>query len=327
MSQSPRPASCRPFAEPASTMFITTDYDRDCISPSSPDSDLIFNMSPIHSHFLPSSPSSPEPVDLMAWRARPQGPARRVTSSPPLSPLLYAFPRPSHPTGCTKQTTGNRHDSPLTPAGPNTGAAPADRRARTSCEPEAGPAVDARPLAASLLDAPPVPAQPGQCPKSAPAPSPQRPARLHAHPSSPIPIPRNKPRRSDPGPFVGRPAPALIRSLDYHDTLASSGIASRGGLGPGGGGPAHASAASRTPVRRIEGFDDAAGGTPEPERDAGQSGASAADSRSPATPSPYAGCGPFRFSSFFDLRLEGPHGGGPPGGKDGRFARGAWVED
>lgn len=250
MSPSPRPNHRRPFTDAIpSTMFITTDYDYNCISPSSPDQDLIFSMSPIQSHILSSSPPPREPVNVMSLRNKPN-----KKNSPPLSPLLYSFPRPSRLHSYIKQTPAPNTltSKPLTRISQNKTLV-SSRSSRTALR------VDDRPLTASLIDSFSTQTQ-KQC-ESDVVSSPPRPTSTRSphdsdsHPSSPIPIPKHKPRQADPGPFVAHPISP--HPLDG-TPLPSSGIASHVGRHSGNPPPSSGSSASLEPLHRIEGFDESA---------------------------------------------------------------------
>ncbi|KAF8494538.1 hypothetical protein JB92DRAFT_2834933 [Gautieria morchelliformis] len=266
MSPSPRPNLRKPFTDSvSSTMFITTDYDYDHMSPSSPDSDFIFSMSPIQPHILPSSPPGREPVNVMTLRNKMQ----RKNNSPPLSPLLYSFPRPSKVHPYMQQNTAAPKDifpsKPLASISQNLGTWALDsvRSASPSHRTEAGQGIEDRPLAASIADSFLHHAQKQE------AIQPSHPTRspLDSQPSSPIPIPRHNPRQSDPGPFVthsiSQPSAPLSYNLES-TPLPSSGIASHmvyTGLRSAGR-TASGSSASPEPLR-IEGFDESECGPPD----------------------------------------------------------------
>jgi len=225
MSPSPRPNLRRPVTDPVpNTTFITTDYDFDYISPSSPDSDLIFSMSPVQSYILPSSPPGREPINVMTLRNIPQ---RRI--SPPLSPLLYSFPKSSRVHPYMKQNTPAPKEilstKPLSSISQNLGAMTLDSRHSQPSSPptEAEPVAELRPLVASLVDSimPHTPKRP-VIPPSKPTRSP-----FDCRPSSPIPIPRHTPREFDPGPFISHTISSPPLSSHFDCTpLPSSGIAS-----------------------------------------------------------------------------------------------------
>ena len=311
MSPSPRPNLRRPFADPvSSTMFITTDYDYNYISPSSPDSDLIFNMSPIQSHILPSSPPGREPINVMTLRNK--APKK---NSPPLSPLLYSFPRPSRLHPYMKQNTTASKDilssKPLSSISQNFGALTLDsvRSAPSSQEIEAGPIGEDRPLAASLVESilPPIQKREVIAPSN-PTRSP-----LQSQPSSPIPIPRHTPRQSDPGPFVTQsiPSPPLsthfshkidctpLPSSGIASHVASAGLRSVGKNHSGNTSPA-GSSASLEPLR-IEGFDASESECNLLETGDEKISAPSADFRSSVVSSTaysFSDSAPFRFSRF-----------------------------
>lgn len=314
MSPSPRPSLRRPFTDSApSTMFITTDYDYDYISSSSPDSDLIFNMSPIQSHILPSSPPGREPINVMTLRNKTQR-----KNSPPLSPLLYSFPRPSRLHPYMKQNTSAPKDilssKPLASLSQNLGALTLDsmRSAPSPRGTEAGLTAEERPLAASLVDS----ISPHTQKRIVTAPPNPTRSPLDSHPSSPIPIPRHTPRQSDPGPFVSHTisSPPLSTYLSRGlgcAPLPSSGIASHvasagfrsarkatsGDVSPAG------SSASVEPLR-IEGFDTSES---ELETDNEKVAAPFPDFRSSvvsSTACSFSDSAPFRFSRFLDSDPE-----------------------
>ncbi|KAF8583328.1 hypothetical protein K439DRAFT_66070 [Ramaria rubella] len=309
MSPSPRPSTRRPFIDPVSTtMFINTDCDYDFISSSSPDSELVFNMSPIHSHFLPSSPTR-EPVNVMNLRNKNQ----RKTESPPLSPLLYSFPRPSRLQSYMKQNVSTSRDlasRPLSSISQNMSVLSLDHRTRSesaSYGTQAGTIRETRPLAASLLERSFLPPVQNHGPKDIALSNSSHSAH-HIYSSSPIPIPRHSPRQSDPGHFVIHPPspPSANFSPNFNETpLPSSGIASHvGATNTRSAGYDCAKTASPTgsPASslRIEGFDDSECCIQETDQE--QSAESFMDTGgSPSASSTaysYSGSGPFKFSRF-----------------------------
>ena len=263
-------------------------------------------MSPIQSHILPASPPGREPVNVMTLRNKTQ----RRNNSPPLSPLLYSFPRPSRLHSYTKQQNSaapkdSLSSKPLSFISQNAGTLTLDsvRSSSPTRTILAGEAED-RPLTASLTDSflPHI-----QKSDVSPPPNPAR-SPPNSHLSSPIPIPRHTPRQSDPGPFVPDTTSFHLHSLKTDDApLPSSGIASHVvyagfrsvGRIASGNAPPPGSSASQDPPR-IEGFDETKCDSLEicraecpqcfPEmRPFGDS-----------TPSAVSDSAPFRFSRFLD---------------------------
>jgi hypothetical protein len=325
MSPSPRPNLRRPFTDSVSSaMFITTDYDYDYIPPSSLDSDLIFNMSPIQSHILPSSPPGREPVNVMTLRNKMQ----RKNNSPPLSPLLYSFPRPSKLHPYMQQNTAAPKDifpsKPLSSISQNLSTLALDsmRSASPLHGTEPGQGVEARPLAASIADSflhHPQKQEVIQTSHATRSP-------LDSHPSSPIPIPRHTPRQSDPGPFVTHSIsshqPSAPLSYNLEGTpLPSSGIASHvayaglrsTGRTASGDTLPLGSSASPEPLR-IEGFDESE--CDQPETDNKKIAATLPDlplSVVSSTAYSFSDSAPFRFPMFLDSDSEHKSSGSADG--------------
>jgi len=214
MSPSPRPTHLnlrrRSFAD-SSTMFITpsTDYNN-MFSPSSPDSDLIFSMSPVHTHFYPPPPPNSEPVNVMTLRNKTP---TTVEKQPPLSPLLYTFPRPSRLHPYMNKSADSRREilsKPLSAISQNTGTPTIDHRVRRVASSDVAAPQGVPTLSDSLLarSSTPPSSKVGTKESSLASPSSSHShithssfssSPLRAYSSSPIPIPHHTPRQSDPG--------------------------------------------------------------------------------------------------------------------------------
>ncbi|KAF8505335.1 hypothetical protein BU17DRAFT_101021 [Hysterangium stoloniferum] len=308
MSPSPRPLSRRPFTEP-STLFITTDYD--FISPSSMESDLIFHMSPVHTHFFPPPPPNGEPINVMTLRNKPE----TKPKPPPLSPLLYSFPRPPRLHPYMNKNASTRKDivsKPLSSISQNTGV-PTIIDPRAPPTSTAVPASDLRPLISSFIAVSPPPRR-LDTPSTAAttATTKRRDARSphSAYSSSPIPIPRHIPRQSDLGyfdlnpssPVAGHPVSIEVTGmLDFQGTpYASSGIASHAST-TGFADTAHSMSPAASPDRRraaVTDFDD--GDDDGSARSDGSVGGSMGGFSLSGNAYSSAGSGPFRLARFLE---------------------------